>query len=94
VSTDTVDGLAESSSYVADALTIDVEGAELEVLRGAKDVLKLAEPIVWVSVHPDLMEKNYGSTPADLNLFMERLNYRGELLASSNEEHFLFRKRW
>lgn len=73
------------------ALTIDVEGAEFSVLKGAHAYLLAGRPLVWVSIHPDLIEKNYGHRPEDIHGFMEALGYSAELLAIDHEEHFLYR---
>ena len=49
-------------------LKIDVEGAELDVLQGARDVLKGAKPLVLVEVHSDELEKECAQ-------FLEGLGY-------------------
>ena len=73
-----------------DAITIDVEGAELLVLKGAEGVLTHHRPLVWVSVHPDMLERDYGTTAKDLRSFMASLGYKGSHLATDHEEHHLF----
>jgi FkbM family methyltransferase len=73
-----------------DAISIDVEGAELHVLRGATHLLSAHRPKVWVSVHPDMMERDYGHTKADLLFFMDAQDYDAELLAVDHEHHYAF----
>jgi len=73
-----------------DAITIDVEGAELSVLKGAVETLRDLRPIVWTSVHPDLMERDYGTTPDHLHGFMDSLDYVGIHLATDHEAHFVY----
>ncbi len=73
-----------------DHITIDVEGAELKVLRGAEKTLKIWQPLVWCSVHPDMMERDYQHTKADLLFFMDECGYQAELLAIDHEEHWFF----
>jgi len=85
----TVDDLA-ACTHTPDALTIDVEGAELLVLQGARGVLSMLKPLVWVSVHPDLMER-YDTTPEQLCEFMAAFGYTGTHLATDHEQHWLFR---
>jgi FkbM family methyltransferase len=75
---------------IPDALTIDVEGSELEVLKGAVDKLEAHHPMVWVSIHPDFMIERYGQTPEELHDFMETLGYRSKFLAFDHEEHWRF----
>lgn len=73
------------------AITIDVEGAELVVLQGAERVLSTYHPLVWCSIHPDLMMKDYNQSPDALQAYMTRLGYTGELLAIDHEQHWLFK---
>lgn len=74
------------------ALTIDVEGYELSVLRGAVGLLTERDLLVWVSVHPDLMEKHCGHHADELHALMRELGYVGEHLGTDHEQHWLFRR--
>ena len=85
-----LDDIVEQSGIVPAALTIDVEGAEYSVIAGAADTLARHHPLVWISIHPDLMRRDYHATPADLVTFMESLNYTGTLLATDHEQHWMF----
>lgn len=85
----TVDAFAATSVLWPNALNIDVEGAELLVLRGAREELMSGEGTlrnVWVSVHPDLMEK-YDHAPEMLHDFMHDCGWVGEHLGTDHEEH-------
>lgn len=84
-----LDDLARYHGYPK-AITIDVEGAELEVLKGAEKTLRKFRPKVWVSVHPDLMEKNYKQRAQDLHDYMKSLGYNGKHLATDHEEHWYY----
>lgn len=55
----TVDWLCDHTSVVPDVITMDVEGAELMVLRGAELQLVRRHPHVFVSIHPDAMDEPY-----------------------------------
>jgi len=86
----TLDAFCEMRELVPDCLTMDVEGAELRVLRGAERVLRGARPLVWVSVHPAFMAENYGHADTDLHDFMADLGYEGRYLGTDHEQHWLF----
>lgn len=88
-----LDGSYLGGHITVDAITIDVEGSELSVLRGAAYILARDRPLVWVSVHTDeqWMDENYPLDGRDAVVgFMSSLGYRAELLAVDHEEHWLF----
>jgi len=73
------------------AISIDVEGSELEVLRGAAAaVLTKDRPKVWVSIHPDFMHDMYDQEPWEVHSLMESHGYVGTLLADVHEQHWYF----
>jgi FkbM family methyltransferase len=87
----TLDDFIAQSRCVPDAINIDVEGAELAVLRGAENTFKFTKrPLVWVSLHPDLMRKWYNTTEDQVHEFMASCGYTGTHLATDHEEHWLF----
>jgi FkbM family methyltransferase len=58
-----------------DLVKIDVEGAELDVLRGMEQSLEKYHPLLLIELHTKhLSHFNYG--PEDLLRFLEVLNYR------------------
>jgi FkbM family methyltransferase len=85
-----LDTLAAWAGRDPDVVTIDVEGAELEVLRGAERILATSRPLVYASVHPDFMRQMYGQAPADLDAFMEGFGYARTELAHDHEQHILY----
>lgn len=72
------------------AITIDVEGAEFLVLSGAKHTIRNYRPLVWVSVHPDLMARDYQSHPTQVFEFFNSLCYVKYFLHVDHEEHYFF----
>lgn len=85
-----VDDFVYKTNIIPNALTMDIEGGELLVLRGAENTLKKYKPKVWVSIHPDLSIKNYGYTKKDILKFMRKLKYKAKHLATDHEEHWYF----
>lgn len=73
-----------------DVITMDVEGGEFHVLRGAVETLALHRPMVFVSVHEAEMLRLHNEKANDLFIFMERLGYAIEVLGSDHEEHVMF----
>lgn len=86
----TIDEYVKETGIIPDAITIDVEGAEFEVIYGAMKVLKTHKPITWVSIHPDMMQLNYGHTLEDFMKFMQELGFFYRLLAVDHEHHYVF----
>lgn len=72
------------------AITMDVEGGELHVLRGAVNTLTKHRPKVWVSVHPEFMAALYDEDAADVYKLMDDLDYERTFLADDHERHEMF----
>ncbi len=90
----TLDSLTDASDLSPRVLKIDVEGAELEVLRGARSLLARARPRVACAVHPDPL-RALGSSPKELTRWMAEQGYgcrsfTGETIEVPGEENVLF----
>jgi hypothetical protein len=84
---DTVTSIVGSPAGVV----MDVEGAELLVLRGAEETLRSNRPFVWAEIHPKLMHDFFMMSDFNLHVLMQELGYQETLLGSKiNEEHWLF----
>lgn len=87
-----VDAMVSADIDYPQVLTIDVEGAELQVLKGACGTLATMRPTVFCSVHPQFMWDRYGETSDDLLVYMtHQLGYEAHLLAVDHEQHWMFR---
>ena len=90
----TIDDFVATTKIVPDALTIDIEGAELLALKGAEATLRMRNLLVWVSVHPEMMAQNYTPTkPQDVLDFMGSLGYDCTHLGYDHEDHWFFQRK-
>lgn len=85
-----IDDLVDTIKKPPTAITIDVEGAELLVLRGAEKTLRNYKPKLWVSIHPDLGLASYNLQPNEVQDYLAQFGYVGEHLATDHEEHWYF----
>jgi FkbM family methyltransferase len=85
-----LDDWTERTGIQPTALTIDVEGAELKVLRGAWGVLERSHPMVFCSIHPDVLASDYHATRDEILGYMRGLGYEATHLGTDHEEHWAF----
>lgn len=86
----TLDELVKRVGRRPTVVTMDVEGAELQVLRGAVGVLLEDRPLVFVSVHPPALMDFFGQTPEEVHQFMRDVGYEDVYLMSDHEEHWMY----
>jgi FkbM family methyltransferase len=86
----TIDELSRIINHVPDHISIDVEGSEWEVLKGAEQTIMQHKPILWVSIHPEFMIQQYGQYSADLRNWIKDRGYSETLLAYDHECHFMY----
>jgi FkbM family methyltransferase len=70
----TLDAFTNQHGLEPDVLKIDVEGAELQVLRGMTDVISRFSPTIFVEVHPENMPL-FNSSPRDVEEFLKTRGY-------------------
>lgn len=86
----TLDEWVRATGIIPTALTMDTEGSELLILKGAEQTLRKFHPQCWISIHPDLSERDYSTTKENVLDFMKNLRYKAEHLATDHEEHWRF----
>lgn len=90
----TLDDWCAEHGIRPDVLTIDVEGSELRVLRGADRLLYEDHPTVFVSIHTDevWMDEKYDRvSEPDVTAWMHAHGYSGQHLITDHEMHFVYR---
>lgn len=93
--TTTVDRMVDLGVPAPTVLTMDVEGSELLVLRGAAATLEHRRPHVFVSIHEEFMAHHYGIRDGVQNIraFMRDAGYAwGDhvFLGTDHEAHWWF----
>jgi len=81
----TLDQFCKDRGVEPDIIKIDVEGAELRVLRGARDLMRRKPIVIFCEIHPRQME-NCGSTLGEFKTFLESVGYAMEALDTPNSE--------
>lgn len=75
VSASTVDAMAKELGARADLMKIDVEGAELALLKGARGVIEEYRPVLFLSLHPAAIA-NSGTTLTEVFDLLEEYGFR------------------
>jgi FkbM family methyltransferase len=83
VMVDTLDAFLETRNCRPSVIKIDVEGAEMEVLRGASNTLRTARPVVLLEVH------GWGAaTGSEVREFFTPFGYSLSLMGERGHEAF------
>jgi FkbM family methyltransferase len=75
-----VDFLAQRDVEKIDVLSMDCEGSELRVLRGAEPLLREQAPLIFCEIHHDFL-KELGESAGELVAFLEDCGYRVQPLS-------------
>lgn len=78
------------TSHTPTAISIDVEGSEFEVLRGAEQTLRNHKPKIWLSGHPEFMFHQWGEYLGDLRNWIKDFGYKETLLDYKHEVHLFY----
>ena len=68
-----------------DLIKIDVEGYELKILRGAKEILKRFKPLLFIEVDENNL-KDQGDSAKELIFFLQELGYNQITQADQDEQ--------
>ena len=85
-----IDDMVARTGIVPTIMSIDVEGSEWEVLRGAERTLDEHHPTVFSSGHPEFLFRMFGEYLNDLRKWLKDKGYREQLLAYDHEVHLLY----
>jgi len=72
------------------AISLDVEGSEGKVLKGAEAVLRAYKPKIWLSGHPEFMVQQWNEYLYDLRFWLWELGYKETLLDYQHEVHLFY----
>jgi len=85
----TIDEMVRVTGIVPNHISIDTEGSEGFVLRGAEQTLRKHKPVIWLSGHPEFCIMQYGEYLGDIRQWIKNLGYKETLLAYDHEVHLL-----
>lgn len=85
-----IDEFVRLSGIVPDIITMDVEGSELEILKGTIDTIDKHKPTFMLSVHPEFMYHNHGTYERELHDLLRDRKYTGTWLDYDHEHHWLY----
>ena len=75
---------------IPDLISLDVEGSEWEVLRGAEQTLRTYKPKIYLSLHPEFIHEQYNEWGAELRKWLTDMGYKETLIDYPLHEVHLF----
>ncbi|MFC1548337.1 FkbM family methyltransferase [Candidatus Omnitrophota bacterium] len=83
----TIDEYMELNKIEPSAIKIDVEGAEVEVLSGARECLRTCKPHLLIEVHPRFIARKNSRGPEDMVSMLEDAGYSMEMCPNHRGFH-------
>ncbi len=77
-------------NFRPDMISMDVEGAEWEVLQGAERTIDCFHPRIYLSLHPEFLIDQYGKYSYEVRRWLIDKGYTETLLAYEHEAHFVY----
>lgn len=75
---------------VPNIITMDVEGAEWEVLQGAEQTIREYKPLIYLSLHPEFLYRIYEKYSYEVRRWIIDLGYEEKLLDYQHEVHLVY----
>lgn len=86
-----IDTVVRDTGKIPTGISVDVEGAEWRVLRGAVMTLHNYHPKLWISGHPEFMLTGYGTYLYDMRQWLRsEFGYKEEILDYQHEVHLYY----
>jgi len=92
VATDLPKMKIDDLDIVPTAITLDVEGSEFEVLKGAEETLRKYQPKIWLSLHPEFLFNYWNVYSSDLRAWIKGFGYKEVFLDYQHELHLYYEK--
>lgn len=92
----TIDDVVLMGGSVPTAISLDVEGSEGKVLRGAEETLRKHHPKIWLSGHPEFLHDNFNGGGGfeylrELRDWLKKdLGYTEQILDYDHEVHLFY----
>jgi hypothetical protein len=84
----TLDSEVEELGLVPTIIKIDVEGWELEVLKGAEHILVRDHPLLFLSLHPEALAR-LNTSIGIVQAWLEERGYHSQVIATDHEIHLM-----
>jgi len=85
-----LDDFMAEYEIIPNIITMDVEGSEFEILKGAAGLIEEYRPLLWISIHPEFMYQHYNQYGSELMQYMKAMGYKFKLLDYNHEVHAAF----
>ena len=86
----TIDDFVARTEIVPKGISIDVEGAEFLVLKGAKQTLVKHKPWIWLSLHDinGAITYDFNSSKEEVMAYLQDCNYKATWLEDYGDSHW------
>lgn len=85
-----LDDYCEQTGVYPTVITMDCEGSEFEIIKGAEQVLRTKKPVIFMSIHPEFMQQHYDQWAVHLLKHLRDMGYEQELIDYDHELHVKF----